>query len=166
MWVWKGGGVQQKHSTPMRSSVLYFGIGPRALLPAPLLNSYATPPPTPTGPRPPAGDARQSTLRYAVFSCSNWGWGYFNAYAAAAKYALDFWIHLGEEDTAQGRSLPHGTPPPLPPDLVNLVAHSGTQRATAACTHTVQRASKTPVPWSLVGNQAEGTGSVNLVDLI
>ena len=35
-------------------------------------------------------------LRYATFSCSNWGWGYFNAYDAASKLDLDFWMHLGD----------------------------------------------------------------------
>ena len=42
-----------------------------------------------------------STLRYAVFSCSNWGWGHFHAYDAAARgwgasHELDAWIHLGD----------------------------------------------------------------------
>jgi alkaline phosphatase D len=35
-------------------------------------------------------------MRYAVFSCSNFGWGYFNAYADAAARGLDFWLHLGD----------------------------------------------------------------------
>lgn len=35
-------------------------------------------------------------LRYAIFSCSNWGWGYFNAYDAASRLDLDFWMHLGD----------------------------------------------------------------------
>ena len=37
-------------------------------------------------------------LRYAVFSCSNWGWGRFNAYSHAASLegGLDFWVHLGD----------------------------------------------------------------------
>lgn len=35
-------------------------------------------------------------LTYALFSCSNWGWGYFNAYDAATRYDLDFWVHLGD----------------------------------------------------------------------
>lgn len=44
----------------------------------------------------PMGDPRQSSLRYAVLSCANWGWGYFHAYAEAARYNLDFWLHLGD----------------------------------------------------------------------
>ena len=41
-------------------------------------------------------DEAVEQLRYAVFSCSNWGWGFFNAYDAAARYDLDFWLHLGD----------------------------------------------------------------------
>lgn len=35
-------------------------------------------------------------LRYGIFSCSSWAWGYFNAYAAAAATQLDFWLHVGD----------------------------------------------------------------------
>ena len=43
----------------------------------------------------PAGGAR--TWRAAIFSCSNMGYGWFNAYAhAAARRDLDCWIHLGD----------------------------------------------------------------------
>ena len=31
-----------------------------------------------------------------MFSCSNWAWGHFNAYAAAAQLDLDFWMHVGD----------------------------------------------------------------------
>ncbi|KAG2425491.1 hypothetical protein HXX76_013700 [Chlamydomonas incerta] len=44
----------------------------------------------------PKGDARQGRVRLAVFSCSNWGWGYFHAYGVAARYELDAWVHLGD----------------------------------------------------------------------
>lgn len=45
---------------------------------------------------------RPGGLRYAIFSCSNWGWGFFNAYEEGARIAgtdgagLDFWLHLGD----------------------------------------------------------------------
>eukprot|EP00971_Amphidinium_carterae_P146325 2900341-Amphidinium_carterae.1 len=46
---------------------------------------------------PPASPHHIEKLTYAVFSCSNWGWGYFTAYAAAAAARqLDFWLHLGD----------------------------------------------------------------------
>ena len=47
---------------------------------------------------PPPADAPLDVLRYAVFSCSSWSWGYFNAYRAAATQAepLDFWLHVGD----------------------------------------------------------------------
>jgi alkaline phosphatase D len=39
----------------------------------------------------------QAKLKYAVVSCSNWGWGYFNVYDAISKLKdLDFWVHLGD----------------------------------------------------------------------
>ncbi|KAG2440649.1 hypothetical protein HYH02_010228 [Chlamydomonas schloesseri] len=44
----------------------------------------------------PRGDARQGRVRLAVFSCSNWGFGYFHAYGVAARYELDAWVHLGD----------------------------------------------------------------------
>lgn len=43
----------------------------------------------------PAGTPTAS-LQYAIFSCSNWGFGYFNAYDLATRYDLDFWLHLGD----------------------------------------------------------------------
>ena len=54
-------------------------------LPPPMGTPYASP---------------SATLKYAVFSCSNWGWGHFHAYDAAARgwgasLELDAWIHLG-----------------------------------------------------------------------
>lgn len=43
----------------------------------------------------PAGDVRR--LKFAVFSCSNYELGYFNAYAEAAKHDdLDAVLHLGD----------------------------------------------------------------------
>ena len=45
----------------------------------------------------PAPGAHVERMRYAAFSCSNYGWGYFNAYNHAAKNLdLDFWLHLGD----------------------------------------------------------------------
>ena len=42
-------------------------------------------------------DDRASRFRAAIFSCSNIGFGFFNAYAhAAARDDLDLWIHLGD----------------------------------------------------------------------
>ena len=36
-------------------------------------------------------------VRFAIFSCSNFGWGFFNAYAHAAQRGdLDFALHLGD----------------------------------------------------------------------
>ena len=52
-----------------------------------------------------------ASLRYAIFSCSSWSSGYFNAYAAAARAPLDFWVHLGDyiyENGADGHYGPHG----------------------------------------------------------
>lgn len=45
---------------------------------------------------PPKQGDHLAELRYAVFSCTNWRFGYFNAYEAAADLALDFWLHLGD----------------------------------------------------------------------
>jgi len=45
---------------------------------------------------PPAKGAALESLRYAIFSCSNWQWGSFAAYARAAAEELDFWLHLGD----------------------------------------------------------------------
>ncbi len=36
------------------------------------------------------------SLKFAVVSCSNWEWGYFNAYARIAEKELDAVIHLGD----------------------------------------------------------------------
>ena len=49
---------------------------------------------------PPAG-VHLDSLHYAVFSCSSWAWGYFNAFGAAARRSavhrrLDFWLHVGD----------------------------------------------------------------------
>jgi alkaline phosphatase D len=46
---------------------------------------------------PPPRGTRMEKLQYAIFSCANWGYGYFNAYDAATRYdSLDFWLHLGD----------------------------------------------------------------------
>ncbi|KAI1143476.1 PhoD-like phosphatase-domain-containing protein [Hypoxylon sp. FL0543] len=54
----------------------------------------------------PAEDADVSELRFAVFSCSNYPNGYFNAYGnAARKDEQDYFIHLGDyiyEGNAKG----------------------------------------------------------------
>ncbi len=43
------------------------------------------------------GDDGVRAARIAVFSCSNIGFGYFNAYGhAAARADLDLWVHLGD----------------------------------------------------------------------
>jgi alkaline phosphatase D len=46
----------------------------------------------------PAAPGRlQAKLKYAIVSCSNWGFGYFNAYDHMSKLKdLDFWVHLGD----------------------------------------------------------------------
>jgi len=44
----------------------------------------------------PAAGVHVDQLRYGIFSCSNWGWGYFNAYDAASRLGLDFAVHLGD----------------------------------------------------------------------
>ena len=45
----------------------------------------------------PPHSERLESLRYAIFSCSNWGWGYFNVYRAVADAAkLDLWLHVGD----------------------------------------------------------------------
>lgn len=44
---------------------------------------------------PPVGH-HLASLQYAVFSCTNWRFGYFNGYADAAQRGLDFWVHLGD----------------------------------------------------------------------
>lgn len=45
---------------------------------------------------PPARGEPLNSLKYAVFSCSNWQRGYFNAYGAAARESLDLWLHVGD----------------------------------------------------------------------
>jgi alkaline phosphatase D len=50
----------------------------------------------------PAGRTRtaptgmRDSLKFAVVSCSNWEWGYFNAYARIAEKNVDAVIHLGD----------------------------------------------------------------------
>jgi alkaline phosphatase D len=46
---------------------------------------------------PTVNDETVLELRYAVFSCANYGNGYFHAYDIASTITdLDFWIHLGD----------------------------------------------------------------------
>jgi len=42
------------------------------------------------------GTTKLDNLKYAVFTCANWGWGFFNAYDAASHIDLDFWMHVGD----------------------------------------------------------------------
>lgn len=54
-------------------------------------------------------------LKFFLYSCANWGFGYFNAYDVGSRYDLDFWVHLGDyvrTHTAQ-----------LPPAIVLIKAH-------------------------------------------
>jgi PhoD-like phosphatase, N-terminal domain/PhoD-like phosphatase len=45
----------------------------------------------------PDNDADVSQMVYAVFSCSNFGSGYFHAYDIASTIQnLDFWVHVGD----------------------------------------------------------------------
>ena len=45
-------------------------------------------------PAPPG--SHQKHLKYAIVSCTNWGYGYFNVYNAMSKIrGLDFWMHVG-----------------------------------------------------------------------
>ena len=39
---------------------------------------------------------RMESLRFFLYSCANWGYGYFNAYDVGSRYNLDFWVHLGD----------------------------------------------------------------------
>mmetsp|Transcript_11000 Transcript_11000/g.19919 ORF Transcript_11000/g.19919 Transcript_11000/m.19919 type:complete len:661 (-) Transcript_11000:80-2062(-) len=56
---------------------------------------------------PPAAPKHMEKLKYAIFSCSNWGWGHFTAYgAAAASHDLDFWLHLGDFIYESGDAYP------------------------------------------------------------
>lgn len=36
------------------------------------------------------------SLKFFLYSCANWGFGYFNAYDVGSRYDLDFWVHLGD----------------------------------------------------------------------
>lgn len=45
-------------------------------------------------PKPPG--QRMERLRFFLYSCANWGFGYFNAYDVGSRYNLDFWVHLGD----------------------------------------------------------------------
>lgn len=46
---------------------------------------------------PPSSGERLDALTFAVFSCTNWGYGYFSSYAHASRLeSLDFWMHLGD----------------------------------------------------------------------
>ena len=36
------------------------------------------------------------SLKFFLYSCANWGFGYFNAYDVGSRYNLDFWVHLGD----------------------------------------------------------------------
>lgn len=39
---------------------------------------------------------RMERLKFFLYSCANWGFGYFNAYDVGSRYNLDFWVHLGD----------------------------------------------------------------------
>ncbi|KAL3138687.1 hypothetical protein ABBQ32_006442 [Trebouxia sp. C0010 RCD-2024] len=39
---------------------------------------------------------RLERLKFFLYSCANWGFGYFNAYDVGSRYNLDFWVHLGD----------------------------------------------------------------------
>ena len=53
---------------------------------------------------PPPRSEPLGSLRYAIFSCSNWAWGFFNAYRAVADAAqVDFWVHLGDWQYQDGQ---------------------------------------------------------------
>ena len=45
---------------------------------------------------PPPEGASLEQVRYGVYTCSSWGWGYFNAYDYGAQLDLDFWMHMGD----------------------------------------------------------------------
>lgn len=45
---------------------------------------------------PPPPGQRMERLKMMLYSCSNWGFGYFNAYDIGSRYNLDFWVHLGD----------------------------------------------------------------------
>ncbi len=43
-----------------------------------------------------APESTADSLKFAVVSCSNWEWGYFNAYARIAEKEINAVIHLGD----------------------------------------------------------------------
>lgn len=51
---------------------------------------------SPTGRTKTTPTGKADSLKFAVVSCSNWEWGYFNAYARIAEKELDAVIHLGD----------------------------------------------------------------------
>ncbi len=51
---------------------------------------------SPTGRTKTSPTGKADSLKFAVVSCSNWEWGYFNAYARIAEKELDAVIHLGD----------------------------------------------------------------------
>lgn len=62
---------------------------------------------TPTG-----NDPSIDSVKFAVFSCSNFPWGFFNAYAAAARQDdVDYALHLGDwlyESSGDGGAKAYG----------------------------------------------------------
>jgi phosphodiesterase/alkaline phosphatase D-like protein len=54
-------------------------------------------------------------VKFFLYSCSNWGYGYFNAYDVGARYDLDFWVHLGdyfyENPVAINQAVRYAPPP-------------------------------------------------------
>jgi phosphodiesterase/alkaline phosphatase D-like protein len=72
------------------------------------------------------------SLHYAVFSCSSWAWGYFNAFGAAARRSavhrrLDFWLHVGDYFYEDGQEQPY-------PRADQAVRWTGLQPATETLT--------------------------------
>ena len=53
-------------------------------------------------------------LKMMLYSCSNWGFGYFNAYDIGSRYNLDFWVHLGDYVSMFRPYLPPSLAPTLP----------------------------------------------------
>ncbi|KAE8211680.1 hypothetical protein CF327_g4592 [Tilletia walkeri] len=45
---------------------------------------------------PSSNDVFVNSLKFAVFSCSNYPFGFFNSYASAALKDLDVWLHVGD----------------------------------------------------------------------
>eukprot|EP01043_Picozoa_sp_COSAG02_P052898 COSAG02_NODE_5769_length_4052_cov_13.591665_3_plen_637_part_00 len=79
-WTVKHDAADLQHSTPY-----WFRF---------MVNDHASP--VGTFKLPPPEGHQLSSLQYAVFSCANWRFGYFNGYEDAAQRGLDFWIHLGD----------------------------------------------------------------------